>query len=175
MAAHPAKRVEGGRTEISIDVSTALSTSLAHLSLAPPLLSSRSMLRRRSLPGFEETSTPVSVVHRHLTSPVVECDGPLATRRPRRMSLKDTPRFSKDAKKEERQCFARTSSGPPAYGGLSSMTSQTSRPIACRSENAYPGTPGAPSKMLLAFESVEDWGRCSSSDLERYGAGFNAH
>ncbi|KAJ1493506.1 hypothetical protein T484DRAFT_1929042 [Baffinella frigidus] len=78
-----------------------------------------------------------------------------AARSATRTSLKDLAPFSK---KDAR--FTRVASSPTSS-------------IACRVPLA---APDGPSSMLLAFESVEDWGRCtpyaSSLKCERYGAGF---
>ena len=227
MATHPAKRVGGTGTEIN---------TLAHLSLAPPILSSGSLHRTQSLAhtsedgadcpeqilGSRPSSFPASVpalVHRKaLPSGIfdqedrasgewtlsrrhalararssgndgltVEVEDPLdcdvtAVTGSGRISLKDVPRFSKVPKK-----VALASSASDSWRARSSPIARcpsidVPTPIArCPSSDAHrhraiATDPGTPSKMLLAFESVEDWGRSSSSEsLEApYGAGFNA-
>ena len=122
--------------------------------------------------------------------------------RPRRISLMDSPILSKNAKKgmlrrpsvenmsrsmpvsmpiacpPGRTPPAAAAAGLGAGAGDSSAVREASRGGwgTTRAEDAQ-GTPAQPSKMLLALESVEDWGLCSFSarcDLERYGAGFNS-
>ena len=95
----------------------------------------------------------------------------------RKISLKGVPRFSKDAHKVAASDSWRARSTPiarcPSSGSLDGRLDGES----LDGHRGIAADPGTPSKMLQAFESVEDWGRSSSSESlssERYGAGFNA-
>ncbi|KAJ1490931.1 hypothetical protein T484DRAFT_2018502 [Baffinella frigidus] len=164
-----------------------ISANIARLKLAPPILSSGSM-RRLQVPYVPEQmpasqphsfpapepyspfrrrgSMPAAVSYRSLPSLCVEREDSIPTGG-KGQPDRDSPAWTLSPARSEyagptvEDCrpWGTGSSTPSA----SSETSDTWAP-----SSASP--PNAPSKMLLAFESVQDWGRSSPSpERERYG------